>query len=161
VSAYLVALINSHDRSWVAPYTEKMKDYERKHNGVHITAGPLDQVEGEPTEAKTLVIVQFPDMAAARAFYTDPEYEPLIRLAGAGRRVRSCWWTARSPRHSCERLASLRSNADGGRMALDTSSTVGDRPGLEEGGEAAIRLRIPEIAWVVDRAVYAHGPGLV
>jgi uncharacterized protein (DUF1330 family) len=84
MTAYLVALINTHDPSWGPPYREKMKDYEAKHHGVHIAAAPLEQVEGEPTPAKTLVIVEFPNIDAARAFYDDPEYEPLIQLRQTG-----------------------------------------------------------------------------
>ncbi|MEA3217587.1 MAG: hypothetical protein QOJ19_3743 [Acidimicrobiia bacterium] len=84
MTAYLVALINTHDPSWGPPYREKMKDYEAKHHGVHIAAGPLEQVEGVPTPAKTLVIVEFPDIDAARAFYNDPEYLPLIQLRQTG-----------------------------------------------------------------------------
>ena len=44
--------------------------------------GALDQVEGEPVEGA--VILEFADMAAARAWYDSPAYQEVAKLRHAG-----------------------------------------------------------------------------
>jgi uncharacterized protein (DUF1330 family) len=44
--------------------------------------GVLDQLEGEPIEGA--VIIQFPDMAAARAWYDGPAYQAAAKFRQAG-----------------------------------------------------------------------------
>lgn len=44
--------------------------------------GALDQVEGEPIEGA--VIIEFPDMAAARAWYDSPAYQAAVKFRHAG-----------------------------------------------------------------------------
>ena len=44
--------------------------------------GALDQLEGDPIEGA--VILEFPDMAAARAWYNSPSYQAAAKLRHAG-----------------------------------------------------------------------------
>jgi uncharacterized protein (DUF1330 family) len=55
------------------------------HGGVYrVRGGACDSVEGEPVTDR-FVVLEFPDMAAARAWYSSPEYQEAmkIRLAAA------------------------------------------------------------------------------
>jgi uncharacterized protein (DUF1330 family) len=44
--------------------------------------GALDQLEGEPIEGA--VILEFPDMAAARAWYDSPSYQAAVKFRHGG-----------------------------------------------------------------------------
>jgi len=44
--------------------------------------GTLDQLEGEPVEGA--VIIEFPDIAAARAWYDSPSYQAAVRFRHDG-----------------------------------------------------------------------------
>jgi uncharacterized protein (DUF1330 family) len=44
--------------------------------------GELDQLEGEPIEGA--VIIEFPDMVAARAWYNSPSYQAAVKFRHAG-----------------------------------------------------------------------------
>ena len=44
--------------------------------------GTIDQLEGEPMEGA--VILEFPDMAAARAWYDSPAYQEAVKFRHAG-----------------------------------------------------------------------------
>jgi uncharacterized protein (DUF1330 family) len=46
------------------------------------TYGTLDQLEGDPIEGA--VILEFPDMAAARAWYDSPSYQAAVKFRHAG-----------------------------------------------------------------------------
>ena len=44
--------------------------------------GVLDQLEGDPVEGA--VIIEFPDLAAARAWYDSPAYQAAVKFRHAG-----------------------------------------------------------------------------
>lgn len=44
--------------------------------------GSLDQLEGDPIEGA--VIIEFPDLAAARAWYDSPAYQAAVKFRHAG-----------------------------------------------------------------------------
>ena len=72
--AYLIARVNVTD-------AEKYEDYKKlspaaiaAYGGKFLSrGGKVETVEGE-TETRRVVIVEFPDMEAARAFYDSPQY---------------------------------------------------------------------------------------
>ena len=47
-------------------------------------AGEMDVVEGTTPAGRVMVVVEFPSLEAARAWYNDPEYAPLIKLRQTG-----------------------------------------------------------------------------
>ena len=49
--------------------------------------GALDQLEGDVVEGA--VILEFPDMAAARAWYDSPAYQAAVKFRHAGSRSKS------------------------------------------------------------------------
>jgi uncharacterized protein (DUF1330 family) len=44
----------------------------------------MERLEGEGTLPSTIVVLEFPTMAQAKAWYNDPEYAPLITLRQGG-----------------------------------------------------------------------------
>ena len=51
------------------------------------TYDTLDQLEGDPIEGA--VILEFPDMAAARAWYDSPSYQAAVKFRRAGSKSRA------------------------------------------------------------------------
>jgi uncharacterized protein (DUF1330 family) len=61
-------------------YKAKAPALIRKHGGEYLVrGGRFTVLEGNWTPTR-LVLLQFPDAAAAQAFYDDPEYQPLKSL---------------------------------------------------------------------------------
>jgi uncharacterized protein (DUF1330 family) len=44
----------------------------------------MERLEGEGKLPSVIVVLEFPTMAQARAWYNDPEYAPLIKLRQSG-----------------------------------------------------------------------------
>ena len=85
MSAYIVGEINVTDPSWMAEYRPKTARLVEKYGGRYLAAGGvMDKLEGDAPLPSALVILEFPDMHAARAWYNDPEYKKMITLRQSG-----------------------------------------------------------------------------
>ena len=83
--AYVVIELKIDDRSWLGSYVPPVEALIEKHGGRYIArAFEYEQMEGD-RRPDVIVLLEFPSMDAARAFYNDPGYEPHLkaRLAGA------------------------------------------------------------------------------
>ncbi len=77
--AYLVANIVMKDPVAYAEYGSKVAPLIAQFGGRYlIRGGAAEAVEGQPF--KRVVVLEFADMAALKAFYFSPEYAPLIAL---------------------------------------------------------------------------------
>ena len=86
MTAYLIANIDVRDAEGFERYRAAVPAVIAAHGGRYIVrGGTVYPMEGE-MGLKRLVILEFPSMAAARAFYDSPEYAPLLalRLASSG-----------------------------------------------------------------------------
>ncbi len=80
MAAYLVARIVVHDDAKYAEYRAQVPPVIAAHGGRYIVrGGAVETKEGDPPPGR-LVVVEFPDMASARAFYSSAEYAPLLKL---------------------------------------------------------------------------------
>jgi uncharacterized protein (DUF1330 family) len=79
--AYVIATVkDAWDQDKLAEYRERNTDAVANHGGRFIARGGLHEVlEGE-SAALRIVVIEFPDMDAARAWYESDEYAPLIEL---------------------------------------------------------------------------------
>jgi uncharacterized protein (DUF1330 family) len=69
MSAYLIANVDVHDPAAYEAYRSRTGAIVERHNGRFIVrGGPVHHLEGEPW-AHRLVIIHFPDLEAAKAFY--------------------------------------------------------------------------------------------
>jgi len=81
--AYMVARIKVTDPEQYEKYKALAPIAIKKYGGEYMTrGGEMDTLEG-PEETLRVVLVKFPDMAAARGFYDSPEYK-LARDARKG-----------------------------------------------------------------------------
>jgi uncharacterized protein (DUF1330 family) len=78
--AFVIADITIEDAARYADYRAQVPATVTKHGGRFIVRGGAhERLEGDWQPGR-LVVIEFPDMAAARAWYASQEYGPLIRL---------------------------------------------------------------------------------
>jgi len=84
MAAYVISEVEPRDAALFAQYRALAAASIARHGGRYIVrGGAAECVEGGPP-VKTLVIVEFPDMARAREWYAAPDYaEALTVRAGA------------------------------------------------------------------------------
>lgn len=74
MAAYLIARIEVTDPHRYEEYKALAPPAIEAHGGKYLVrGGPHETVEGE-TEQRRVVVLEFPDVDAARAFYHSPEY---------------------------------------------------------------------------------------
>jgi uncharacterized protein (DUF1330 family) len=80
VAAYILVDVRVHDPVGYAEYTAQTPGLVAKHGGRFIVrGGPYDVIEGE-WDPQRIVLIEFPNVAAAHAFYNDPEYQAIIPI---------------------------------------------------------------------------------
>lgn len=79
--AYVVAAHSITDPARFEEYKSKIGPMVGKYGGRYLTRGNnLRMLEGGGWTPERVVIIEFPDMASLNAWYTSPEYQPLIAL---------------------------------------------------------------------------------
>ncbi len=83
--AYMIAQLTLTDTSYMEEYRAGVIPLMEKHGGRQIVGGkPAEKLEGDWDLPDRAIVVEFPTMEAARAWYYDPDYEPLIKLRQSG-----------------------------------------------------------------------------
>jgi len=78
--AYVIADITINDQDVYAEYRKQVPATVARHGGKFVVRGGAhERLEGEWRPGR-VVVIEFPDMAAARAWYASTEYTPLIKL---------------------------------------------------------------------------------
>jgi uncharacterized protein (DUF1330 family) len=81
MSAYLVVEHVITDAAKFEEYRTKVAPMIAKHGGRYLTKGASHRFpEGGHWQPERVVIIEFPDMEALNAWYSSPEYQPLIAL---------------------------------------------------------------------------------
>lgn len=85
---YMVGLVTVTNKDWVKEYRARNSALLEKYGGRILVRGkPATILEGERPEVDAIVVVEFPSVAQAQAWYSDPEYQPLIELRQTGAHV--------------------------------------------------------------------------
>jgi uncharacterized protein (DUF1330 family) len=80
MSAYLIIRMQADDPSLLKNYQLATPPIIEKYHGRFLArGGPLVTLEGPP-ESRRIVIIEFPDLATAQAFYHSPEYAQAHKL---------------------------------------------------------------------------------
>jgi len=78
--AYLIANIDVTDPALFEQYRAQVPAVIAQYGGKYaVRGGAVETVEGS-APFKRLVVLEFASMAALKAFYSSPEYAPLIAL---------------------------------------------------------------------------------
>lgn len=80
MAAYVIADIDVKDAEVMQEYSKQVRATLEKHGGRFIVRGGAHEVLEGKWQPHRLVIVEFPDMAALKAWYNSKEYGPLIKL---------------------------------------------------------------------------------
>ena len=83
--AYAIGMLTLQSKDWVKDYGPKTAEIIKRHGGRYLISGsPPDALEGAAYPANVLVVVEFPSLEKAKAWYQDPDYKPLIKLRQSG-----------------------------------------------------------------------------
>jgi uncharacterized protein (DUF1330 family) len=78
--AYLIADTNIHDHKTYDEYKRQVLPTIAKFGGRFLVrGGPHEILEGHWSPHR-IVVIEFPDMAAIKAWYNSPEYAPLLTM---------------------------------------------------------------------------------
>jgi len=80
MAALLIADIDVHDPELAAEYRRQVVSLIAKHGGTYLARGGDVQIKEGDWQPGRLVVISFPSMTAAQAFYDDPEYAPVKDL---------------------------------------------------------------------------------
>jgi uncharacterized protein (DUF1330 family) len=94
--AYFVCTMRIHDPETYKKYTALTPAIVARHGGKFLTRGDeVSTAEGEKFTER-MVIIEFPDRAAAEAWYNDPEYQKASEFRRAASRGRMILQEGRS-----------------------------------------------------------------
>ncbi len=83
--AYAIGRLQMRDPSWVEEYGPKTAALVEKYGGKYLVrGGAMETLEGDGTLPSLMVVLEFPSMEQARAWYNDADYAPLITLRQGG-----------------------------------------------------------------------------
>jgi uncharacterized protein (DUF1330 family) len=83
--AYAIGRLQMRDPSWVAEYGPKTAELVGKYGGRYLVrGGAMETLEGKTPLPSLVVVLEFPSIAQARAWYNDPAYAPMIKLRQGG-----------------------------------------------------------------------------
>ena len=78
MKGYVIANIDVRDADGYEAYRSRTAEIIARHGGRFLVRGGKVEVrEGEPGIAR-FVVIEFPDMEAARAFYDSPDYQAVL-----------------------------------------------------------------------------------
>jgi uncharacterized protein (DUF1330 family) len=80
MAAYIVADIEITDPAAYETYRQQVPALIAAHGGRYLVRGGAVEVLEGAREPRRQVILEFPDMAHLRAFYTSPQYKTLIAI---------------------------------------------------------------------------------
>lgn len=88
--AYFVCTMKIHDPDTYRKYTAQTPAIVGRHGGRFLTRGDLVTTHEGDTFSDRMVIIEFPDRAAAEAWYNDPDYQSASqyrRASSTGRMI--------------------------------------------------------------------------
>ena len=78
--AYMIVNLEVTDPTAFEKYRNEVGALVRRHGGEYLVRGGAHEVFEGNWRPNRLVLLRFPDMKSAKAFLTDPEYQPLKAL---------------------------------------------------------------------------------
>ena len=85
MAAYVIGRVQVRNSDWVAEYGPKTAALVEKHGGkFRVRRGKMEKLEGRDSLPDVVVVIEFPSMDHAKAWYNDPDYGPMIKLRQTG-----------------------------------------------------------------------------
>lgn len=83
MSAYLIALVEVTDAEAYKAYAARAPEAIASYGGTYLIRGAQPKVMEGDWPIDRMVVLEFPDMAAAERFYNSPEYQEILPLRQA------------------------------------------------------------------------------
>ena len=86
MAAYIVAQLDVKNTNWQKDYGPKAGALVQKHGG-KVLAGAgsvMERLEGQRALPSVMILLEFPSLEQAKAWYNDPAYAHLIHLRQTG-----------------------------------------------------------------------------
>ena len=77
---YVIVLLDVADNDLYGEYARRATEIESRHKGRPLVVGSADDVVEGQWPRERIVVLEFPSIHAARAWYEDPDYQSLIPL---------------------------------------------------------------------------------
>ena len=77
---YLIAEMEVSDLETYARYRAQVPEVIAPHGGRFLVRGGTTEAKEGAPPAGRVVVIEFPDMAAARRFYDSPDYQAILPL---------------------------------------------------------------------------------
>lgn len=85
MAVYLIANVTVTDDAWLPDYAANVHEIVHKHGGKYLArSANVSTLEGEPSDATMIALLEFPSAEAVRAFADDPAYAPYSQARQAG-----------------------------------------------------------------------------
>lgn len=84
MAAYAIGSITVRTTEWQQEYGAHMPALTAKHGGKVLAKAPPQVMEGAPSLPGAMVVVEFPSIEQAQAWYDDPAHTPLKALRQGG-----------------------------------------------------------------------------
>ncbi len=85
MAVYLIANVTVTDEAWLPDYAANVHEIVHKHGGRYLArSANITTLEGEPSDATMIALLEFPSAEAVQAFADDPAYAPYGQARQAG-----------------------------------------------------------------------------
>jgi uncharacterized protein (DUF1330 family) len=81
--AYIIVDVEIHNPEAYEPYKKMALEVATQYGGRYLARGGAIEVREGDWHPKRFVIIEFPSVDAARAFYDSPEYAPALAIRKA------------------------------------------------------------------------------
>jgi uncharacterized protein (DUF1330 family) len=78
--AYAIVLLDVRDADLYARYAREATEIEARHGGRALVAADAAEVMDGSWPSERVVVLEFPSLEQARAWYADPGYQALLPL---------------------------------------------------------------------------------
>ncbi len=78
MKGYVIVLLDVRDHDLYVDYARRASAIEARHGGKALVAADADEVVDGEWPSQRVVVLEFPSLDAARAWYNDPDYADLI-----------------------------------------------------------------------------------
>jgi uncharacterized protein (DUF1330 family) len=77
---YCIVLLDVADQDLYAEYVVRATETETSHGGRALVAADVEHVAEGEWPAERIIVLEFPSLERARAWYSDPRYAELVPL---------------------------------------------------------------------------------
>ena len=86
MTAYAVGYLTISNTDWQGEYRPRLAEVLQRFEGEVLANAAPERLEGAVVAPDRIVLIRFPSLEKARAWYAAPDHQPLIKLRQTGAR---------------------------------------------------------------------------